>query len=161
MRLISESLAIENVRKIREDFRSLIERRFEHRAKPCSTCETPGVCCLDEHFVNVRISRLEAAAIRKAVAGLDEETQTAVETRLEKIDPGAEFYACPLYQAGVGCLVHESAKPLPCIAHACYEKREDLPPDELLAMREATIDRLNQRVYGRSQRLKPIHAALR
>jgi len=161
MRLISESLAIEKLRKIRGDFRSLIEERFEQRAKPCSTCETPGACCLDEHFVNVRISRLEAAAIRTAVAVLDDDVRSAVYRRLASLDPGAEFYACPLYQRGVGCLVHETAKPLPCIAHACYEKREDLPPDELLAEREAMIDRLNQCVYGRSQPLTPIHTALR
>jgi hypothetical protein len=161
MRLISESLAIEKLRGIREDFRSLIEERFEQRAKPCSLCETPGACCLDEHFVNVRISRLEAAAIRTAVAGLDKETQAAVETRLAATDVEAEFYACPLYEKGTGCLVHETAKPLPCIAHACYERKEDLPPDELLSERETEIDDLNRHVYGRSQSLVPIHAALR
>lgn len=161
MRLISESSGIERLQYIREDYRQDIATRFEHRAKPCSTCETPGACCLDEHFVNVRISRLEAAAIRKAVAGLDKEAQAAVETRLENIDPASEFYACPLYQKGVGCLVHETAKPLPCIAHACYERKEDLPPDELLSERETEIDELNWHVYGRSQPFIPIHSAVR
>lgn len=144
---------------IREEFRHDISTRFEHRAKPCSTCNTP--CCLDEHFVNVRISRLEAAAIRKAVTTLSTEVREAVNERLSKIDPHAEFYACPLYQRGIGCLVHETAKPLPCIAHACYERKEDLPPDELLSEREIEIDALNRQVYGRSQPLIPIHSTLR
>ena len=161
MRLISESSGIERLRHIREDFRQDVAARFEHRAKPCSTCETPGACCLDEHFVNVRISRLEAAAIRNAVAGLDEDQQSAIGERLANIDPDSEFYSCPLYQKGVGCLVHETAKPLPCIAHACYDRKEDLPPDELLAEREMEIDALNRQVYGRTQPQMPIHTALR
>lgn len=161
MRLVSESTGLEKLRKIRKDFRQEIAARFEHRAKPCSTCETPGACCLDEHFVNVRISRLEAAAIKNAVAGLDDELRSAIDERLSKIDPAAEFYACPLYQKGVGCLVHESAKPLPCIAHACYERKEDLPPDDLLSEREIEIDALNRQVYGRRHPQTPIHTTLR
>ena len=161
MRLVSEGTGLEKLRKIREDFRQDIAARFEHRAKPCSACETPGTCCLDEHFVNVLISRLEAAAIKDAVAGLDDELRSAIDERLSKIDPAAEFYACPLYQKGVGCLVHETAKPLPCIAHACYERKEDLPPDDLLAERETEIDALNRQVYGRRHPQTPIHTALR
>ena len=161
MRLVSESTGLEKLRKIRKDFRQEIAARFEHRAKPCSTCETPGACCLDEHFVNVRISRLEAAAIKNAVAGLDDELRSAIDERLSKIDPAAEFYACPLYQKGVGCLVHETAKPLPCIAHACYERKEDLPPDDLLSEREIEIDALNRQVYGRRHPQTPIHTTLR
>lgn len=161
MKFVSEKAAIERLRRIREAFRSDIAERFEYRAKPCSSCETPGACCLDEHFVNVRISRLEAAAIRNAVDGLDENARSAVFQRLTRVDQEAEFYACPLYQSGVGCLVHSTAKPLPCIAHACYERKVDIPPDELLTEREVQIDALNRRVYGRSQPLTPIHAALR
>ncbi|HEX6278536.1 MAG TPA: hypothetical protein VFZ49_00855 [Pyrinomonadaceae bacterium] len=161
MKPLSESRAIGLLSKIREDFRREIVDGFENRAKPCSSCETPGVCCLDEHFVNVRVSRLEGAAIRQAVEGLDAETRGAIGERLRGISVDAEFYACPLFQPGVGCLVHDTAKPLPCIAHACYEKKEDLPPDELLASREEAIDRLNKRVYGISRPLVPIHTALR
>lgn len=161
MKPLSESRAIELLTEIREVFREEIARDFEHRAKPCSVCETPGACCVDEHFVNVRISRLEAAAIRKAVAELSRERRVGIAARLDKISADAEFYACPLYQSGVGCLVHDTAKPLPCIAHACYERQEDLPPDELLSDRELEIDQLNRRVYGRSEPLMPIHAALR
>ena len=161
VKLLSERKAVEKLAIIREDLRRDVAERFEHRAKPCSSCTTPGACCLDEHFVNVRISRLEAAAIRQAVMDLAEEARVGVETRLSAIEPQAEFYACPLYQTTVGCLVHDTAKPLPCIVHACYERKEDLPPDELLAGGEAAIDSLNRRVYGRSDRLIPIHAALR
>ena len=161
MKRLSESSAIERLADIREGFRREIATRFEHRAKPCATCEAPGSCCLDEHFVNVRISRLEAAAIRSAVSELSVEVRSQVVRRLERIEPDSEFYACPLYQAGVGCLVHRTAKPLPCIAHACYERKEDLPPDELLSTREIEIDDLNQRVYGRSGPPMPIHTALR
>ena len=161
MKLLSESIGIERLAKIREEFREEIDSGFEHQAKPCSTCNAPGSCCLDEHFVNVSISRLEAAAIRKAVNDLEEESRSAIEAKLERIDPAAEFYACPLYESGVGCLVHQTAKPLPCIAHACYERKEDLPPDELLSASELEVDGLNRRVYGRGEPLMPIHAALR
>lgn len=161
MKLLSESTGMDRLARIREEFRREIATRFEHRAKPCSSCETPGACCLDEHFVNVRVSRLEAAAIRKAVSDVDEELRSAVSRRLERIEPGAEFYSCPLYQPGIGCMVHDTAKPLPCIAHACYERPEDLPPDELLSEREVEVDRLNERVYGRGESPMPIHAALR
>lgn len=159
MKRLSERTGIERLAGIREEFRREIEERFEHRAKPCSVCETPGACCLDEHFVNVRVSRLESAAIRKAVAELNEDVRSGVFQRLKRIEPDAEFYACPLYESGVGCLIHSTAKPLPCIAHACYERREDLPPDELLSGREIEIDDLNRRVYGRSEPQMPIHAA--
>ena len=160
-RTISEYSAIEKLAKVREEFREEIASRFEYRAKLCSSCKTPGACCIDEHFVNVRVSRLEAAAIKKAVGTLDADDRSAIFSRLEKIDAESEFYACPLYQPGAGCLIHNTAKPLPCIAHACYERKEDLPPDELLSKREIEIDDLNQRVYGRSRPLIPIHSTLR
>jgi hypothetical protein len=43
--------------------------------------------------------------------------------------------------------VHERGKPLPCVAHACYENKEDLPPDALLARAEETVGELNELVY--------------
>ncbi len=161
MRRLGESSGIERLAAIRDEFRWDIAERFEHRAKTCSSCETPGACCLDEHFVNVRINRLEASAIRKAVGEMPDDVRSAIGARLERIDHDAEFYACPLYESGVGCLVHETAKPLPCIAHACYERPEHLPPDELLSSREREIDRLSRQVYGRGEPLRPIHTALR
>ncbi|MFL6466948.1 MAG: hypothetical protein ACJ72Z_03225 [Pyrinomonadaceae bacterium] len=167
MRPLSESKALQVLNKIRSGFTSIIQRRYEHCAAPCTSCKTPGACCLDEHFVNVRITRLEAKAIDEALKSLPPEMTEKVclriENAIEKYDlsePLSETYACPLFEKGIGCLVHETAKPLPCIAHACYERKEDLPPDELLAAREAEIDKLNERVYGKVAFL-PIPLAVR
>ena len=165
-KFLSESNAIVRLDDIRRGFAQEIQEQFEHNARPCSYCKTPGACCLDEHFVNVRISRLEAAGMKRALAELPQlkiaEVGRRTNVAVEKyaLLSGGENYACPLYEKGVGCLVHETAKPLPCIAHACYERKEDLPPDELLGEREVDIDRLNRRVYGKSEPLQPIPVAL-
>lgn len=166
MKLISETKALERLTELRTKFAAVIQNGYEHKAKPCSACETPGACCKDEHFVNVRISRLEARAIDSALAKLPtgslENVNERVETAVEKYglheseEAALKTYACPLYERGLGCLVHYTAKPLPCIAHACYERREDLPPDELLAETEAEIELLNRRTYGKSGPLLPI-----
>ena len=76
-------------------------------------------------------------------------------------DTFAQVYSCPLFVKGVGCLVHRRAKPAPCIQHACYEREEDLPPDDLVNENEAFIDRLNRRVYGGSQSLLPLPIAVK
>jgi hypothetical protein len=169
MRLLSETKGIERLAGVREEFAREIRNGFEHRARACSACETPGACCLDEHFVNVRVTRLEG----RAIAGRLEELPTvlhgkvrlraeeAIERhRLDETTDPAKTYACPLYEKGVGCLVHDSAKPLPCIAHACYEREGDLPPDELLTEREIKIADLNRRVYGRAEPPVPIPVAI-
>lgn len=160
MKPISETQAVLELDRVRSAFREDVRRSYEHRAKPCSTCETPGACCLDAHFVNVRITRLEATAIGRVLDTFEPDLRARVMNRArgavrefrldDPRDDDAKTYACPLYEKGTGCLVHQTAKPLPCIAHACYERVEDLPPDELLAVREAAIGRLNRRVYGRT-----------
>jgi len=61
MKPISQTQALERLKNIQADLRSEISN-FESRAKSCLTCDTPGACCLDAHFVNVHISRLEAGA---------------------------------------------------------------------------------------------------
>jgi hypothetical protein len=165
MRLLSETKGIERLAGIREEFAREIRTGFEHRAKACSACKTPGACCLDEHFVNVRVTRLEGRAIARRLAELPAAMREKVRLRAndaikrhrldEKTDP-ATTYACPLFEKGIGCLVHDAAKPLPCIAHACYERKEDLPPDELLTEREIQIAELNRRVYGRAEAPLPI-----
>jgi len=167
---LSETKALAKLDSIRNEFAEQIRAGFEHRAKPCSTCETPGACCLDEHFVNVRITRLEAAAIKRRLAELPTELQRKVEERTEAAisrygldrpdEYGAKTYSCPLFEPGIRCLVHDHAKPLPCIAHACYDRKDDLPPDELLDEREIEIDQLNLRTYGES-RLVPIPVAIK
>ena len=170
MKFISETSAIAALADIRRDFREHVRERYEHRAVPCSACRSPGACCTDEHFVNVRVTRLEAAAIARRVAELPPDLQQSVRRRAEEqierhrldetlADP-TRTYACPLFEKGTGCLVHEAAKPLPCIAHACYEREADLPPDELLDERETEIAELNRKVYGREEAAVPIPVAI-
>jgi len=57
-------------------------------------------------------------------------------------------------------LVHDEGKPVPCIVHACYENKADLPPDELQTQAEHEIDRLNARTYGSAQVLLPLPLVL-
>ena len=163
-------MAIERLRDVRNEFADRIRSSFEDKAKPCSICEKPGSCCLDEHFVNVRISRLEASAIRRRLDELDGEVRRKVDARINESikkyrldETGASSnrtYSCPLFERSVGCLVHTKAKPLPCIAHACYESGEDLPPDELLAEAETAVASLNRRAYGKALPLQPIPVAI-
>ena len=169
MKLISETTALAKLSDIRREFADRIREGFEHRAKPCSACETPGACCLDEHFVNVRVTRLEAKAISDRLDQLPTELRESVSLRavraverygLESSGEELRTYACPLFEKGIGCLVHDMAKPLPCIAHACYERKEDLPPDELLTEREMRIAELNRRVYGKAEPPLPIPVAM-
>lgn len=157
MKTLSEKKALERLHKVKSEFAARILTVYEHRAKDCATCETKGACCLDAHFVNVHITRLDAAAIWQTIGALSTEKQSEVFERVEQTiskyrlsesgDTFAKTYACPLFEKGIGCLVHERGKPLPCIAHACYENKADLPPDDLLAEQEARVEKLNERAY--------------
>ena len=166
---MSETRALELLRGVRDEFRRRISDEFKFRAKPCSMCETPGACCLDAHFVNVRISRLESTAIMRVLDELDEPHRIRVYARIDdairrfRLDggDGSPTYACPLHETGIGCLVHDTAKPLPCIHHACYENREDLPPNELLAAAELEVAQLNGSAYGRQQTFLPLPVAIK
>lgn len=159
MKLISETRGLEKLRTIRSEFAAEIRVSYEHKAKPCASCDNPGKCCRDEHFVNVRVSKLEAVAIRRRLDELPDAKRDEIYERVAEVvekyglsapgDPSLKTYACPLFEKGLGCLVHDSAKPLPCIAHACYEVASDLPPSELLGDAEARVAALNNRVYGR------------
>lgn len=170
MKPISETSAIDKLAAIREGFRASVAV-FEQRAESCQTCVTPGACCLDAHFVNVRITRLETAAIANALGSLPIDLKDRVRSRLEKaiadhkldevLDNSTATYACPLFEKGTGCLVHDTAKPLPCIAHACYKRESDLPPDELLDAAEIKVESLNRRTYGQTTELLSIPVALR
>ncbi|MBX3268164.1 MAG: hypothetical protein KF831_15810 [Acidobacteria bacterium] len=167
MKLISEQKAIELANARKGAFAAKIGERFEHRAKSCATCEVKGSCCTDVHFVNVRITRLEARAINAVLSELPEEARTRVTERirnsaerLENEKRAEAKFACPLFERDLGCLVHGKAKPLPCITHACYERPQDLPPDELLAAEEAQMLRLERRAYGRNFAALPIPLAL-
>jgi hypothetical protein len=167
MRFIGESAAIERLAEIRDALAREVRERYEHRAMPCEACPTAGECCRDEHFVNVRITRLEAAAIIKAINSLTETERNAAVNRAA--DAVARFgldgresatYACPLYDRTKGCLVHHTAKPLPCVHHACYERKDDIPPDELLEAAELAVHRLDRRVYGRAAARLPLPVAI-
>lgn len=170
MKLISETAGIQRLAKIRSDFADEIRQGHEYRAMPCAKCPTPGICCQDAHFVNVRITRLEAAAITRSLAELGPEKAASVHDRaivavdtysLDRPEANASgTYACPLFEKGTGCLVHSTAKPLPCISHACYDDPADLPPDELLASREEQIIRLDRQVYGRTSTALPLPLAI-
>jgi len=170
VKLFSEKKALEELTWMRDSFAARIRDGFEHAAKDCLSCETKGACCLDAHFVNVRISRLEATAMRAAIRELPADIQEKVVVRaaaaIEKYglraaeDHDVATYACPLFEPAIGCLVHSTAKPFPCIAHACYEDREDLPPDELLTSAEIAIANLNRKVYGKPTATLPIPIAV-
>ena len=168
---MSEIRALDRLVKVRADFADEVRDGFEHAAQSCRTCSTPGACCLDEHFVNVRISRLEAVAIGTALGKLTPEKQLEVASRtddaIEKFgldreaDAATRTFACPLFEKGVGCLVHSTAKPLPCIQHACYDREADMPPDQLLDNAEAAVDELNRRTYGSPQPFLSLPTAIK
>ncbi len=170
MKRLGIMTALERLAELREEYRSDIVSRFEHAALPCSQCSNPGACCTDEHFVNVHISRLESVNIADLIDRLDAPERERVKGRIrgailiyELSDDGDTFartFACPLFERGTGCLVHNDGKPFPCLTHACYERREDVPPDEMLSIAETRIDRLNDRAFGRGHRWLPLPVAI-
>ena len=159
MKKLSETEALDKLHRLKTDFAERIKSGYEHKAKNCLTCETQGACCLDAHFVNVHITRLEAAAIRRVLARFSDEKRSEISDRIagtiEKYDltscgdTFAKTYACPLFEKGTGCLAHNEGKPLPCIQHACYENKAELPPDKLLAEQEGRVEKLNRLTYGK------------
>jgi Fe-S-cluster containining protein len=159
-----EKLGLIKLAAVKDRVRTRVEP-FETRAKNCLTCETQGACCLDAHFVNVAITRLEAVAMNAAIASLGDRKRAAVNLRIdesierfglrENPDGLKRTYSCPLFEKGVGCLVHE-VKPTACIVHACYESPDDLPPDEILSAAETEIERIDRMVYHGSNAAKPI-----
>ncbi len=166
MKTLTEKQALEKLKKLKDDYQELIKTTYEPKAKDCLTCETKGACCLDAHFVNVHITRLEAVAIKNALEKLPEKHQREIYERNEKTikkynlkssgETFSQTFACPLFEKEIGCLVHESGKPAPCIQHACYENKEDLPPDELQTNVETRIERLNKRTYGNAWNWLPL-----
>lgn len=171
MKLLSEQKALARLARLKSDFKSEIAANFEHRAKSCITCETQGDCCLDAHFVNVHISRLEAVSISQTLERFSEDKWRQIYSRIDAVisnnaltadgDTFSQTFACPLFEKGAGCLVHNDGKPLACITHACYENKADLPPGELQIEQENLIDDLNSRTYGRPQTWLPLPVAIR
>ncbi|MGI8638946.1 MAG: hypothetical protein ACR2MG_03235 [Pyrinomonadaceae bacterium] len=166
MKILPETKALTELRKLKTAYREFIKTNYEHNAKSCLTCETQGACCLDAHFVNVHITRLEAIAIRETLGKLSEEKQSEIykcaEETVETYDlktSGDSFlktFACPFFEKGIGCLVHSEGKPAPCISHACYENNEDLPPEKFQEDTENRIERLNKKTYGNAWTWLPL-----
>jgi len=169
MRKLTEREALARLKRGKAAFQTHIKLNFEHRAKDCRACPTPGVCCTDAHFVNVHITRLEAVAIREALAltpRLDEGDRRAVYGRAREAVgryglsasgfTEAQTFACPLFVKGTGCLVHRRAKPAPCVQHACYETWADVPPLDTQWREERRIERLNAETYGAAWEWLPL-----
>ncbi len=170
MKLLSEKKAIARLCSLREDLVAAVDE-YQVKAASCLTCQTPGACCLDAHFVNVHISKLEAVAISNALDEMPPSLQQEVNERIgrtideyhltDSANTHSQKFACPLFQKGVGCLVHTTAKPVACTVHACYEDPADMPPDEIQFEQERRIDRLNELTYGRSEPWLPLPLAIR
>jgi len=158
MKTLSRTKALKELQKLKAAYQSFIKANYEHKAEDCQTCPTKGACCLDAHFVNVHITKLEAVAVAETLALMSEEKQREIYKRaaetVEKYnletsgDTFLKTFACPLFEKGIGCLVHSTAKPAACIQHACYENKVDLPPDQLQENIENQVERLNRRTYG-------------
>lgn len=163
----SANSALTALRRVKLKYQKHLQFAYEDAAQDCATCPTVGACCLDAHFVNVHITRLEAVAIAEKLATLPAPVRQAVKLRAQDAisdynlsdegDTFARTFACPLFVHGVGCLVHEGGnKPAPCIQHACYENAADMPPIGLQARVEAEIESLNTEVYGTDWRWRPL-----
>lgn len=167
MKFLSESESLKRLKNVKADYQKQIQTEYESNAKNCLTCDVQGSCCTDAHFVNVHITRLEAVAIREILSELKEEKRREIFKRVAETvekyhlenstDSFAQTFACPLFEKGIGCLVHNGgAKPAPCIQHACYENRADLPPDEIQTKNENLIECLNDKTYGRNWSWLPL-----
>lgn len=166
MKTLTKTKALKDLRNLKTAYQKLIKTNYEHKAANCETCPTKGACCVDAHFVNVHITRLEAVAICETLEKFSEAKQREIFKRIGKTiekyeltnfgDKFAQTFACPLFEKGIGCLVHEKSKPAPCIQHACYENAEDLPPDDLLAKTEKRIERLNTNTFGNAWNWLPL-----
>ena len=166
MKTLTETKALQDLHKLKNDYQNFIKNNYEQRAENCETCPTKGACCLDAHFVNVHITKLEAVAIRKTLDKLSDEKQREIYERIAETvekydlkttgDTFAQTFACPLFEKNIGCLVHSEGKPAPCISHACYENQADLPPEHWQTTIETKIERLNKRTYGNAPIWLPI-----
>lgn len=166
MKTLSETKALTKLKELKNAYQKEIRDNFEHKAKDCLTCPTQGACCTDAHFVNVHVTRLEAVAIRRTLEKLNENHRKEIYARVAKTiedygltaegDTFRQKFACPLFEKGIGCLVHSEAKPAACIQHACYENKEDLPPDELQEEVEFKVEKLDRAVYRRFPKWLPL-----
>ena len=82
---MNEPQALETLRNLKRNYQQRIRFVYEHAAQDCAVCPTRGACCMDAHFVNVHITRLEALAIREKLSELDEAARRAVAVRVLKL----------------------------------------------------------------------------
>ncbi|HZS47555.1 MAG TPA: hypothetical protein VFC63_20960 [Blastocatellia bacterium] len=156
MRKINESEALARLKRIKDNFRAYIGRHSQN-AIDCSTCSMP--CCQDSKFVNVNITRLEATAILRTLQQspriskqkfyqiITKAEQTVVRHRLDAVgDTFKQTYSCPLFEKGVGCLVHYKAKPAPCIQFGCYEDWQDIPDMTEFHRVQRRVERLHEAI---------------
>lgn len=159
-----ESKALVQLRRVKQGFSRYINQNYTAKAKDCRTCQT--VCCQDSSFVNVNVTRLEALAIWQTLKNSSRVNQEkfleiinrakeSIETyNLSELgDTFSQTYSCPLFEDGIGCLVHWKAKPAPCIQHGCYEDWQDLPDTKAFAQVERRVEQLNNRVYNNQEPL--------
>ncbi|MCS7078424.1 MAG: hypothetical protein NZ585_00030 [Chloracidobacterium sp.] len=147
------------LRRLKQRFARYIGKTYGHLAADCAVCPTP--CCADAQFVNVHIVRLEAEAMletlrRSPKHGPDKVREVLARAHAAVVrygltetgDTFAQTYACPLFEPGVGCLVHWKAKPAACIQHGCYERWEDLPETGTQRAVERQVAALDEAVHG-------------
>ncbi|MFQ3640909.1 MAG: hypothetical protein SNJ62_12985 [Chloracidobacterium sp.] len=156
---LAHAAALTRLRQIKQRFARYIGRTYGHLAADCAVCPTP--CCADAQFVNVNIVRLEAEAMLETLGrsqkhgpGTIQSVITRARAAITKYgltehgDTFATTYACPLFEPGVGCLVHWKAKPAACIQHGCYERWEDLPETKTQRAVERQVAALDEAVHG-------------
>jgi hypothetical protein len=156
--------ALIDLKNLKDSYRTFIGENFEFNAKDCGVCDTRGACCIDAHFVNVHITRLEAESIVRTLTSKGKLTDVLTRNvaTIEKYglketgDTFNQTFACPLFEKDAGCLVHHEGKPAPCIQHACYEKQSDLPPQFLQDRIEAKIETLNRDAFGEEPNWLPL-----
>lgn len=169
MKQLTERQAAAQLQRAKAAYQTHLKKAYEPAALSCQACPHAGACCTDAHFVNVHITRLEAAAMRDT---LERTTRLTVDERRAVYrraadavarydlrlsgDTFRQTYSCPLFEPGSGCLVHRRAKPAACIQHACYDNWEDVPPAELQWRAEHRIEQLNNQVYGAAWAWLPV-----
>jgi hypothetical protein len=159
--------ALAQLRRIKQRFARYIGKTYGHLAADCATCPTP--CCADAQFVNVHIVRLEAKAMLATLQHSPKYGPAKVREVLARAahavarygltetgDTFGQTYACPLFEPGVGCLVHWKAKPAACIQHGCYERWEDLPETGTQRRVERQVAALDAAVHGAPSTWLPI-----
>lgn len=126
------------LRRLKQRFARYIGKTYGHLAADCAVCPTP--CCADAQFVNVHIVRLEAEAMletlrRSPKHGPDKVREVLARAHAAVVrygltetgDTFAQTYACPLFEPGVGCLVHWKASRRPAFSTAVTSDGKTCP----------------------------------